>query len=236
MSTTITTDFLCELADTFQAILAQLHEGNIDPAAELASDTIEKLTTYLPTRSVEDLGVAWHNKLRGMFCRVEGEDYLGIILSIYAAKHEVRVLAVSDSPHDYISDWDLVYPLLDEEAAWPPEGLLADSVTEPAFALDVQEPQAADEDEDEEPEPEPEPEPGTTEPGWPISREEFGLLPNKSTVAVVCPDGGILSARRTRKNRWLLDEAGGTICDAEAWDELLGSSTDEVVYCTHEAR
>lgn len=231
MSTTITTDFLCELADTFQTILAQLHDGRIDPAAALANETIERLAAFLPERSVEDLGRSWHAKLTGMFCRVEGETHLGIILGVDDARHEVRVLALAECPQEYISDWDLVFPLLDVKEAWPADGLTAD-VDAAAVIQSAEE--AADLDPGAETELQ---EPESVEPdGWPITREEFGMLPNKSTVAVSCAEGGLLAARRTRKNRWLLDEATGTISDSEAWEELLGASTDEVVYCTHEAR
>ncbi|MDN6654757.1 MAG: hypothetical protein L0L01_04240 [Bifidobacterium crudilactis] len=89
------------------------------------------------------------------------------------------------------------------------------------------------------PKPKPKPKPAAPEPaapedakpkdtGYPIDFDEFQKLPNKSVVRVGEDGQEQMWARRTRKNRWLVDGSGGTSNDTDTWECLTDIGT---VHC-----
>lgn len=206
------------LAESFQELVNIIRDGKIDHALSRARELSREIEALLPERSLEELGPAYYPQLPGMHCRVAGEKYLGIILSVDADTQEATIINISPEPFIYISDLEFVVPLFSEPTAWPARGRLAPASEEPEIQI-VDSPEMYDEPD-----------------GYPISFEEFIKLPARSTVRSHNTEQGI-TAYRVRKNRWAFDgvDALGNehVNDEEAWDLLATASEDCSVICTY---
>lgn len=200
------------LAESLQELVGIIRDSDKERAIDHARHLSRKLEALLPPRNLEELGEKYYSQMPGMYCRVTGENYLGIILSIDDEAHVAEILNISPQPYVYTSDVDLVFPVFSEENAWPAAGL-------PVMDSDPEEYEKA----------------GSSEGpvGYPVSFEEFIELPAGSTVHASGTEYEIY-ARRTRKNRWRVDwVATEQVDDAEAWEILTGTAEDGVVICTH---
>lgn len=199
------------LAESLQELVGIIRDSDKDRAITHARHLSRKLEALLPARNLEELGEKYYSQMPGMYCRVTGESYLGIILRIDDEAHVAEILNISPQPYVYVSDVDLVFPVFSEDNAWPVEGL-------PDMASDAEEDQTVA---------------SSSEPdGYPVSFEEFVKLPARSTVHANGLEDEIF-ARRVRKNRWRVDGlATEQVDDAEAWEMLTGTAEDGVVICT----
>lgn len=199
------------LAESLQELVGIIRDSDKERAIAHARHLSRKMEALLPARNLEELGEMYYSQMPGMYCRVTGESYLGIILRIDDEAHVAEILNISPQPYVYVSDVDLVFPVFSEDNAWPVEGL-------PDMDSDAEEDQTAA---------------SAAEPdGYPVSFEEFIELPAGSTVHAAGSEYEIY-ARRTRKNRWRVDwVATEQVDDAEAWEILTGTAEDGVVICT----
>lgn len=200
------------LAESLQELVGIIRDSDKERAITHARHLSRKLEALLPPRNLEELGEKYYSQMPGMYCRVTGENYLGIILSIDDEAHVAEILNIAPQPYVHTSDVDLVFPVFSEDNAWPVEGL-------PDMASDAEEDETA--------------RPSSDPDGYPVSFEEFIKLPTHSTVYAFGTEYE-LCARRTRKNRWRVDwVATKQVDDAEAWEILTGTAEDGVVFCTH---